>query len=660
MIFPSAPYIKGKGFCPNPLVKYGIPPEADSKLNPKVIGTAVWEEFWSEQLHRCMNGYNTGGVWIPGRYYYFANFKKFSTTQGIIDAEYNDLHLELAYWIEHCKSPENMKNGIIAKKRRAGVSEVFITMVVDYGFRFKLGYSCGVAAGLATYKDDFMNKWHEHNNLIVPEFSLKVKASDNEVCATYKQETLEGWKDLGTNNKIYHKTMFQNANLFKGMQMQDICAEEGVEFKNLKTFFGASEACLRYGSITLGNFFTWGTGGNRSSNGDDFEDMWHNPDDYNMEKFFAKGTRFHSPYFGGAKLNGRDISKIPNLIGKYKDYQLIGVEDEIAAEEDIRRVRENRLKSGDISKWIEECQNNPLTPEEVFQRVSSNKFNIEILNSIGFELASNPRGYIKYKLEWVKNENGDKVLPLKVEPVAAKDTDLEDDCILISHDGLPMLGIPNLYAAGLDSYDQDQSKTSKSLGAMLVMTRGHKMANQPVKKPVCVVRTRPKRKEDFYEVCLKVAVFYNITNGVLVDVAKPMVIEYFKSNGGTRFLARRPKKFESVNSEQQHEYGVSLNKYSRPAMVSVMQSYVLDHGRTIVFPKLIDELKAYDEYTNDSDNDLADALGIALMQDISNSIDPRDQSTKDRNQKYSINDGFDFNPPKLKSLEQDHDGFGSR
>jgi hypothetical protein len=161
-------------------------------------------------------------------------------------------------------------------------------------------------------------------------------------------------------------------------------------------------------------------------------------------------------------------------------------------------------------------------------------------------------------------------------------------------------------------------------------------------------------------VCLKVAVFYNITNGVLVDVAKPMVIEYFKSNGGTRFLARRPKKFESVNSEQQHEYGVSLNKYSRPAMVSVMQSYVLDHGRTIVFPKLIDELKAYDEYTNDSDNDLADALGIALMQDISNSIDPRDQSTKDRNQKYLINDGFDFNPPKLKSLEQDHDGFGSR
>lgn len=660
MIYPSAPYIKGKNFCPAPIVKFGIPPECDSRLNPKVIGTAVWEEFWNEQINRCINGYTTGGIWIPGRYYYFANFKKFSTVQGIIDAEYNDLHLELAYWIENCKNPKNMKNGIIAKKRRAGVSEVFITMVVDYGFRFSLGYKCGVAAGLGTYKDDFMNKWHEHNNLIVPEFSLKVKSEENEVTATYKQETLEGWKNLGTNNKIYHKTMLQSANLFKGMQMQDICAEEGVEFKNLKTFFGASEACLRYGSITLGNFFTWGTGGNRSSNGDDFEDMWHNPDDYNMEKFFARGTRFHSPYFGGAKLNGRDISKVPNLIGKYKEYQLIGVEDEEAAEQDILAVREQKLKSGDISKWIEECQNNPLTPEEVFQRVSSNKFNIEILNKVGFELASNPKGYIKYKLDYVLNANKEKVMPLKVEARPARDTDLDKDCVLISIDGLPCEGVPNLYAAGLDSYDQDQSKTSKSLGAMLVMIRNHGLSNQPKMKPVCVVRNRPTDKRDFYDMCLKVAVFYNLTNAVLVDVAKPMVIEHFKSNGGNRFLARRPKKFESVNSEQMHEYGVSLNKYSRPLMVAAMQSYVVDHCSNIVFPKLIDELKGYDEYTTDSDNDLADALGIALMQDISNSIDPRDNSLKDRNKKFLLNDDYDFNPPKLKSLEQDHDGFGLR
>jgi hypothetical protein len=82
------------------------------------------------------------------------------------------------------------------------------------------------------------------------------------------------------------------------------------------------------------------------------------------------------------------------------------------------------------------------------------------------------------------------------------------------------------------------------------------------------------------------------------------------------------------------------------------------HGEKIVFPTLIDELKAYDEYTNDSDNDLADALGISLMQDISNSLNPRDEKEKDKYNKYLLNDEFSFNPPKLKGIEQDHDLFG--
>jgi len=93
-------------------------------------------------------------------------------------------------------------------------------------------------------------------------------------------------------------------------------------------------------------------------------------------------------------------------------------------------------------------------------------------------------------------------------------------------------------------------------------------------------------------------------------------------------------------------------------MVSVMQSYILDHGEKIVFPTLIDELKAYDEYTNDSDNDLADTLGIALMQDMSNALNPRDEAEKDKLNKYLLNDDFSFNSPKLKTIEQDHDLFG--
>lgn len=658
MSVPKYPYKKGKGFNVSPVATNGIPKYADSRYNKSVVGTPDWEKYWEEQLHYIHHGYQTGGLWIPGRYYYYANFKIFDTVLGPRHADVCDLHLELAYVIEHCK--KEGKNFIGPKKRRGGLSEAFNNMVIDYGYRFIPGYNAGVAAGLSTYAEEFMKKWTVHDNIIVPELRLNHKGTE-EFIACYDVIDENGKREEGTFNKIHVATMFQNANLFKGLFLNDVVAEEGVEFKKLKAFFNATKACLMFGSVQKGNFWTWATGGNKSSAGDDFEEMWHNADDYNMYRFFIKGTRFYFPFYGGAKNDlGENVEQIPNVLKKFEHYQTLGIEDEEAAEADILMRRQLLLDSGNIEGWIEACQDNPLNIEEVFKRASSNKFDIEILNSVGFEIASGPKGYTKYKLEWVLNDNKERVMPLRVEAVPAKDTDLDKDCVLIANDGLPLLGVPNLYQAGVDSYDQDQSKTSKSLGAMLVLIRNHKLPNAPKMKPVCVVRNRPDRKEKFYETCLKVAVFYNITNGVLVDVAKPMVIEYFKSNGGTRFLARRPKKFESVNSEQQHEYGVSLNKYSRPAMVSVMQSYILDHGRTIVFPKLIDELKAYDEYTNDSDNDLADAFGIALMQDISNSLDPRDNSLKDRNKKFLLNDDFDFRPPKLSSIEQDHEGFGSR
>jgi hypothetical protein len=63
------PNFKLRGFNPQP-VAGNIPYEADSVSNPSCQGSHLWEEFWEEQYDRCVNGYNTGGIWIPGRYYF--------------------------------------------------------------------------------------------------------------------------------------------------------------------------------------------------------------------------------------------------------------------------------------------------------------------------------------------------------------------------------------------------------------------------------------------------------------------------------------------------------------------------------------------------------------------------------------------------------------
>ena len=127
------PYVKGKGYCVNPVVVKGVPKEADSKNYPNVIGTVAWEQYWTEQLYYIHNGYQTGGLWVPGRYYYYMNYTVMNTVErGPINPDNTDLHLELAYLIDYCKA--NGKNLMIPKGRRRGISEASHPMIIDYSY----------------------------------------------------------------------------------------------------------------------------------------------------------------------------------------------------------------------------------------------------------------------------------------------------------------------------------------------------------------------------------------------------------------------------------------------------------------------------------------------------------------------------------------------
>ncbi len=66
------PIIKSRGFNPAPFAG-NIPRWADGTNNPKCIGTKAHTDFWNDQIYYCMNGYDTGGIHITGRYYHFIN-----------------------------------------------------------------------------------------------------------------------------------------------------------------------------------------------------------------------------------------------------------------------------------------------------------------------------------------------------------------------------------------------------------------------------------------------------------------------------------------------------------------------------------------------------------------------------------------------------------
>lgn len=665
---PRAPYYKPKGFLSLliPIVLKGIPDHANSENNPDVIGTPEHDEFWENELAKIKQGFWIGDIWIPGRFYYYMNYKHMSTIKGVITPDMVDMHLELAYHIEYCLA--NGKNLLVAKGRRKGISEAASTMVIDYGWRFTEGFKAGVAAGKKVYVEDFVAKWRFSDSRLPAELSTKkLVDNDDEIVAGYSiKNQHNAYEEKGTFNTIYARTMHTDPNMFKGLYLNAIISEEVGEHEKWIEFYGASKDCLMSGNQQVGIMVIFGTAGNINKGSKDFKKVWQDPDTYNCVKYMIPADRFY--LYGGAKNDNQKIPSTSELYLKYKDYQLVGVEDRSNSLKNITDRRENLLKQGNLKEYNEDSQNNPINESEMFRKTVVNNFDLNKLNEIQHRIDgyTHPK-YTKYKLEWVKDKNGMIKMPMEVRPVALKPTDDQDECIWIIDSEFPRKGHSNLYTSGLDSYDQDVAKASKSLGAMSIRIRDNTIPNAMRCTPVAVISCRPRRKELFYELCLKAAVLYDLVGNVLVDVAAAMVMQYFMENGGWKYLADRPKKFESENSEQTHEKGVRLTTFSRPRMSGLMQADIIDNGDNYMFPELVNQLGNFDEVEIGSDNDLADSHGLSLMQDISCDVKPRDNESNDMPDRFDLkkftSDGHGGmrsvnQQDVIKNIQQDSNLFG--
>lgn len=638
------PLIKGKGF--NPYPARVIPPFADSASFPKVYGTVAHEDWWTEQIDRCVNGYTTGGIWIPGRYYYYLNFIKISTLgRGNHFPDYIDLDLEFFLLVEEAK---RTNKGIISLKgRRRGLSEKVAKGVASYGFRFvPQGYRFGVAAGLEKYADGFFSKFKSNNNLLPPELKLhELRNDDSEVIAGWKERTGVGIQDTGSGNTAWCRTMFTSANVFKGELLDDCVFEEAGEFKFLNKGYSATKACFAVGTRMVGTPYVYGTGGKITSATKEFQEMWYDHESYYLLKMPVFGQRMLVGFFVGSRNERNQLEEhCPNIFEMQKQEklsyeQILGCEDVLAADAKILETRKFLAQSKNKELYYEYFLDNPRNEKDAFLKFSGNNFDPDALNDQRFRIENCTIPPVKaYLLEWERDKDGKLLTPLQVRVVIPDDHMMktrEQDLVWMRYTPEIIKYWKNAATAGIDSYDQDIARASKSLGAMVVTLRkGHPFTTSEMVKdaegtlrpkdisqkriPVVLIRTRPHRKEVFYDNCLKVAVLWDLVGNCLVDVGKPGIIQYFKDNGGERFLAERPKTMESIDSVQQHQFGAALtsNIRSKPQMLSQVQTWVLDESDECWFHQIIDGCSEYDIEQKDSDWDEIDALGLSLMRDI--------------------------------------------
>lgn len=620
-----SPLIKTKSFCPNPIAG-NIPLYADSVTNPKVIGTTAYTEFWDEQIDRCLNGYDTAGIHIPGRYYFFLNFVILKGLQGPQYPFFVDLDLEYHNLVEYVK--KNRKTGIVSlKARRKGLSELAQAMFA-YGLRFIEGYRGAIAAGIETYTTGLRNKFNSTQNNIVKDFRLNV-LSDND--KQYKigfeiKDPIGGYVESGYGGILSFETMYDDWTKLEGEYFNDVIMEEAGRFKYCGPAVSSIKPALEFGSQMLGTFFIQGTGGNILSTSRHFKDFWDNAEAYGLERFWVPGSRMFYPFFGNKKEeffidpdSGEKLDAIPNL-RCYKPYERLGMEDIRAAEQYILRKRIEYAKLPNKKKLKELNQAYPLTVEEAFTSGGSNNFNDDKIYDKLFRIEGDINNYRPVILEWVTDSKGKNIaesgfeLLVKARPATKDDPDWK-----IGYEYQP----PNpdmidMDIGGVDGYNQDITQVSKSLGAMIVLRQGNKvnLIEQGIHKglyPVFLYYKRPPRKEEFFDMCLKIAVYYRLKRNCMVNAEQDFVIDYFIKNGGTSYLSSRPKSFDAPRTKQVHKFGAKMTGFSKEMILGIVQTWVENYADLCMFPELLRDLLAYDEEYIGTDWDSVDALAYAIM-----------------------------------------------
>tara|TARA_R110000744_G_scaffold100699_2_gene194293 strand:- start:3349 stop:4362 length:1014 start_codon:yes stop_codon:yes gene_type:complete len=274
-----------------------------------------------------------------------------------------------------------------------------------------------------------------------------------------------------------------------------------------------------------------------------------------------------------------------------------GTSDNDGATKALKDRREQLHKAGNQKGYNLELQNYPLSVEEAFLQTKNSRFNVAKINAQRSEILSSEelQGQIQSgRLEWEAEE-------MQVRFVIDRNGPYK----ILAH---PNTELKGLDIGGIDSYDQDESSTS-SLGSAIIFRRFFNMEIAG-NYPIAEYTERPDTAEEFWDGCLKLAVYYNAK--MLIEFTRIGIIGYFQRAGGKHFLKERPTTAHSPKTVNRNRYGLQMNKHTKAVMEQFMENYIEENCGDIWFVDLLDELGSYGLRNTDR----AIAFGLCLIHDI--------------------------------------------
>lgn len=355
-------------------------------------------------------------------------------------------------------------------------------------------------------KDGVLNKFTDMINFCAEKSQFprkRLKSSFQEMTWIMGYKDVELDIDKGTQNTVLGVSSKDDESKLRGKRAAKILIEEFGTFPRLIDLYNVLLPSVQEGDVVFGMIYMLGTAGDKESDFAGAQEIMYNPKGYNMYALPNVYDKFNQgkPYF---------VFFFPGYMNRKGCYNNDGVSDVIKALIEILmnryRVKYNSTDPNTIIKTIAEI---PITPAEAIIKTGVNMFPVADATERVGQLDSNASEYDNvYVGDLVFNKSGIvEFKPSNDNPI--REFPHKDNKISGAIEIFQMPEIDkgtnkpysNRYILGADPYDDDESNTM-SLGSIFVLDLW-------TDKIVAEYTGRPLYADDFYEICRKLALFYN-------------------------------------------------------------------------------------------------------------------------------------------------------
>jgi hypothetical protein len=616
-------------------------------ITPNRYQGSRYMRFWREEQRRCREGYvrESDGEWITGYHYWYLNYspiqitedikrldssiKKKSSTKmrkserkrdfpKIWDSDYLWFH-----YIE--KAEQNGNHGVNLKSRGRGYSFKGGSSLTRNYYHYKGSNSVAIASsGDYLLGDGILNKAWDILNFIDNNTPWR-KSRDYEDRKDHKKASYKDPKtktEKGILSEIIGVTTGGDPERARGKRAKLVLFEESGKFPHFKTTLGIARPSVEQGNSVFGLIVAWGTGGTAGSDFDGIKEAFYTPKTFNM---LAIPNVF--------SINVPSGSTCGYYCGEYMNregcYDADGNSDVISALVEIFSGRDLiRKSSKDPNALLQEKADRSITPEEACMRKEGSIFNVEDLKIHLADVEVNPKKYTdaswkvklvmeEGKIKWKLSDN----YPIRQYPVI-ENKGLEGCVEIFEHPIERDGGVQsNIYVLGCDPYDDDIAG-GPSLGSILV-------GNRLTRRIVAEYTGRPQTAEEFYEICYRLAKYYN--GRINYENNKKGMFQYFDRIQATYLLCDTPGILRDMEITKKVGFGNTSKGTNATKAVnswgnSLIRSYLMEPAygkeegernyRTINSSGMLKELIAYDPEMGNYDRIAALRMLLIYMADL--------------------------------------------